>query len=303
MRRRGAGAAGLALLGILVACTGATDPFPEDTPFTPSTPSPTTPSPPTPLGAVRFAAVGDVGDGSTNERRVAEAIARAHAREPLDLLLLLGDLIYPRGNPAEFEQKFAEPYRPVTDAGIELRAALGNHDIQTDREAFLERFRMPGRFYAFSRGPVDFYSVDTSRGAVDDEQLAWLDEELTASTAPWRIVFTHVPLFSSGMHGSNLVLQDQLGNLLATHDVALLLAGHDHNYERTEPIQGTVHVIAGTGCCLRRVGRSAFTERSDSRLSFVLVEATPTEIRLEAVAVDGTVFDRHVIAAAAADAA
>lgn len=292
----------IALALLLPACSPRGVP-PGRTPspvLSPTVPAlaPASPSPfPAPVGGeiVRFAAVGDIGDGSQRAASVARAIARAHAAERLDFLLLLGDLIYPNGNPAEYRRKFSGPYRPVLEASIETFAVLGNHDLDTDPAGIMERFGMTARYYTFTRGPVQFFALDTSAGAVGLAQRAWLEAELRKSRSPWRIAFMHVPLYSSGLHRSSPALQKSLGGLFERYGVQLALAAHDHDYERTEPIGGTTYIVAGGGCCPRPVARSGFTAYSAGRLHFVLVEASADTLEIEALDPRGSVLDRKAI--------
>jgi 3',5'-cyclic AMP phosphodiesterase CpdA len=236
--------------------------------------------------------VGDVGDGSDDEKAVARAIADAHDAEPLDLLLLLGDLIYPDGEPHQYERKFARPYAPVLRAGIELLATLGNHDIRTDTEAIRRLFGMPANYFTVVRGPVEFFVLDTSRGRVDAAQVAWLEQVLQASTSPWKIAVMHVPLFSSSeYHGSNERLQTALRPVFERYDVQLVIAGHDHNYERTLPIGDVTYIVSGGGCCPREEGRSSLTADAEYGLHFVVFDVRRDVIRLSAKASNGRVID------------
>lgn len=261
-------------------------------------PSPTTGSPTaSPSGvSFRFAAVGDIGDGSPAQKQVADAIAAEHARRPLDLLLLLGDLVYPDGDPAEVDKKFRTPYASVFEAGIDMAAVLGNHDIMTDAEAMADAFGMPARYYTIARGSVELFALDSSRGTIDQSQVAWFEAALAASRARWKIVFMHVPAFSAGRHGPHPALQQALVPLLDRFDVQMVITGHDHDYQRSVPIRGTVHVVSGGGCCPRPVGTASYTARSATGLHYVVVEVSETGLVLEAIAVDGTVIDRAVIA-------
>ncbi len=49
----------------------------------------------------------------------------------LDALLLLGDNLYPAGDPGQVQAKVYDPFGPVLDGPTELVAALGNHDVRT----------------------------------------------------------------------------------------------------------------------------------------------------------------------------
>jgi 3',5'-cyclic AMP phosphodiesterase CpdA len=276
------------MTALLIACS---DPQPRPR----VNPTSVSPSPPAPR-TVRFAAVGDIGDGSSAEARVAATIAGVHRRDPIDLLLLLGDLIYPRGNPLQYRTKFQRPYRPVIRTGVEIDAVLGNHDIQTDTEAVRKLFRMPARYYTFIRGHVQFFALDSNPSRILAPERAWLRRQLARSRARWKIAFMHVPPFSSGMHGSNATLQNAFVDLFERYDVDLVLAGHDHDYERTRPIRGVTYVVSGGGCCPRRVGRSTFTASASSALHFVIIEASADDLTIEALGADGRVFDRATLA-------
>lgn len=299
----------------LAACGGRADlatptpatptPTAAPTPAATSTPAPTeaaatptaepVPPPAPPLDAVRFAAVGDIGDGNDVQRRVGERIAALHAERQIDVLLLLGDIIYPDGDGARYETNFARPWRAVLDAGIRMEAALGNHDVQTRSGAdIMELFGMPHRYHAFALGPVAFFAHDSNR--FDRPQLDWLRASLNDTTQPWRIVFLHAPAYSSGRHGSTTYVQRGLDPITREYRIPLVLAGHDHNYERTHPIGGTVHVVAGTGCCLRPVGRSDFTAFAASEPGVLVGDAAGGTLELAFVHADGRVLDRATIA-------
>jgi 3',5'-cyclic AMP phosphodiesterase CpdA len=290
------------LLLIAVACTRPPDPAatpsPNRTSPNPSlatTPSPSPSASPSPGPSVlRFAAVGDIGDGSDRAARVAQAIARVHSQTRLDLILLLGDLIYPRGNPAEFH-KFAGPYRPLIDSGVEIHAVLGNHDIQTDGAGVQRAFKMPAPYYSFARQLAHFYALDSSRARIDQAQRAWLENELAKASLPWKVAFTHVPSFSAGTHGSNLAIQDALDDTFDKFDVQLALAAHDHSYQRTLPQRGTTYVVAGGGCCPTGTHHESFIAARAEGLSFAVFEVNPDKTLIIAFDADGKELDRAEI--------
>lgn len=64
------------------------------------------------------------------------------------------------------------------------------------------------------------------------EQAAWLDAQLAASDARWRIVTMHHPIFSSGRERDNSARREALLPVLLRHQVDLVLQGHDHTYAR-----------------------------------------------------------------------
>ena len=76
-----------------------------------------------------------------------------------------------------------------------------------------------------------------------------------------------------------------------------MLAGHDHDYERTHPQHGVTHVVSGGGCKTTAVGRSSFTAAATSVLHFLLVDIDGDRLVASCVTVDGTVADRFELRA------
>ena len=83
--------------------------------------------------------------------------------------------------------------------------------------------------------------------------------------------------------------------MFARYDVQLYLNGHDHNYERTEPIKGTTYVTCGNGAKLRDVGESEWTAYSVSRLGFAAVEVYSDRLKILGISTNGEIFDRAII--------
>ena len=78
------------------------------------------------------------------------------------------------------------------------------------------------------------------QAAVKNAQLVWLRDALANSRARWKIVFLHHSIYSaatkSGGHGgerSVLRLRHLLEPIFVAGGVDLVLAGHDHHYDRS----------------------------------------------------------------------
>jgi len=63
----------------------------------------------------------------------------------------------------------------------------------------------------------------------------------------FSVVYMHRPPYSSGEHGSDIGLRTKLAPVLEKHHVQLVLAGHDHDYERMVPQGGTEFLVTGGG--------------------------------------------------------
>lgn len=256
---------------------------------------------------IRFAVLGDNGSGGRNQMDVAGQMARAYQETPYGLVLLAGDISYYGSIDDRWDEVFVEPYRPLIDAGVAWELAIGNHEISEKKSedaveeirAQLRRFGKPGTYYTARHGPMEVFVLDTSiplvTGEGGREQIAWLDEALAASTAPWKVGLLHHPPYSSGQHGSSLRVRDAVQPLFARHGVQVAFTGHDHHYERTTPQDGVVWIVSGAGCKLSRVGRSDFTAHAESTLQFMLVDIDGETMDLRSITTDGTVIDQVIL--------
>lgn len=238
----------------------------------------------------RIAAIGDVGTGDDEERATAAEMAGMPGIG-YDALVLLGDNVYPSGNPDRLDATVFTPFADVLDQGAQLLAALGNHDVQSgygDDQA--QALGMPARWYSWSSGPVEVIVLDTTR-AQDPLQWAWLEQTLSSSVAIWKIVAMHHPPYSAGWHGSSEGVRDTFEPLFNQYGVQLVLAGHDHDYQRSEAIDGTTYVVSGAGSRTRPTSRADFTAVSWSTQHFVDIQVWDDHLLLQAVAQDGLVYD------------
>jgi 3',5'-cyclic AMP phosphodiesterase CpdA len=141
---------------------------------------------------------------------------------------------------------------------------------------------------------VHFVALDTE--ADYKTQMTWLDADLEANQQPWKVIYMHRPPYSSGDHGSDTGLRNQLAPVVKRHGVQLVLAGHDHDYERILPQDGTTYVVTGGGGRgTYSVGKSSFTAFSDDVIHFVMGEVGPEEMTLHAIDATGREFDSVVI--------
>lgn len=255
-----------------------------------------------------------------------------HDRLPFSLVLMLGDNIYGGffgtggGHRKDFEEKFDRPYAGLLTRGVVFRAALGNHDMRNDSGrdliANFDRFHIGGPlgYYSFTAGEwrtatgeaaplVEFIVLNTVRlekRQGDPEQLAWLEQALTASRARWRILYGHHPLYSTGeRHGSNVEVRRHVEPLLLGPSgeprVDVVLGGHDHIYQRLHPQRGIAYFVCGSSGKLRRGNARAgalVAAAEDQLRSFMLWEATPEELRFRAINERGQAYDCGSIPAA-----
>ncbi len=247
---------------------------------------------------LRFISVADTGTGDAGQYAVAEAITQYHQKNPFDLALLAGDNIYTNGEIEKIDAVFEQPYQSLLKKGVKFQAVLGNHDIRTangDLQVSYPGFNMGGRYYTFKRGKVQFFALDTNGNADWDNQLVWLEKELSQSQALWKIVFGHHQIYSSGIYGVNQPFIQTLTPLFKKYQVQLYINGHDHHYERSRAINGTTYLICGAGAGTRPVEHSSWTEYAVSQLSFAALEVYENRIIINGIGTDHRIFDRGVV--------
>jgi 3',5'-cyclic AMP phosphodiesterase CpdA len=241
----------------------------------------------------RFAVIGDSGTGARHQYEVGALLAKHHQTFPFKTVVMLGDNIYGDDSPRAMERKFEIPYKPLLEAGAKFHASLGNHD--SPKQVSYKPFNMDGkRYYTFKpHDDVRFFALDST--SMDQQQMEWVEKELAASGSDWKIAFMHHPLYSSGArHGSDVPLRDVLEPLFIKHKVSLVLAGHDHFYERIKPQKGIYHFVAGGSAKLREgnVRRTALTAKAfDRDNSFVLMEIRKDTLYFQTISRNGDTVD------------
>lgn len=252
-----------------------------------------------PGSSLHFLAIGDSGSGNANQLAVAERMAEVHEQDPVDLVLMAGNNIYPDGNLRRVKQAFSHPYRVLLNSKVPFHAVLGNHDIRTSNgnsQVNYAPFGMKGRWYSLRRGPVEFFMINTNINAVWGQQLPWLTQALAASVAPWKVVVGHHPLYSAGHYGDDKIAIRRLAPLFQKYSVQLYINGHEHNYERTKPINGTTYlIVGGAGAWLRQIRPNGRTAKAVSTYSFAELHATREELMIQAWDFKGNSIDQAIL--------
>jgi predicted phosphodiesterase len=257
---------------------------------------------------ISFAVIGDTGTGDDAQLSVARQMVQQREKKSFEFAIMLGDNIYEKGEEKDIKPRFEDPYKDLLGAGVKFYAALGNHDIikGTEFQTNYPNFNMGGRrYYNFVKGSsenhenlLEFFALDSNE--MTPEQLKWLDESLAASKARWKIAFCHHSIYSSArMHSQYTKLRAQLEPLYVKHGVSVVFSGHSHCYERVKPQQGVHYFTEGASGEIKRktLDRDAkfFAAGEDSKNSFLVVQAGENELKVEAIAADGSLIDSYTI--------
>jgi hypothetical protein len=222
-------------------------------------------------------ACGDTAYSKASLNAIATA-ASIESFNPL-VHLVNGDLSYANSNqlfqPQVWEQYFDNTQ--LSSANRPWMPTLGNHENEPGNGdqgylAYQTRFTLPkndsvdfeGNWYSFQVGSVLFvmldnndvcYQVDTGTflsngghqiltGYSGGAQLKWLEKTLKQASVDnrvdWIVAVMHQPAMStSDADGSDLGIRQNWMPLFYQYGVDFVLAGHDHDYERSYLVNGT----------------------------------------------------------------
>lgn len=177
--------------------------------------------------------------------RVAELIAKGRP----DRVLYLGD-VYDEGSASEFDRNYRPAYSrfhkitfptpgnhdwPNHDAGYDPYWEKANPLVPTNRH-----------YYRFKAGGWEFFSLNSESGLeAGSPQMKWLKAQLRGKRGNCRIAFWHRPFLNAGRHGD----QEDTGALwrAVKSRAAIVLNGHDHNFQHFKPRDGIVELVSGAG--------------------------------------------------------
>ncbi len=254
----------------------------------------------------RLLLFGDSGTNDSQQRDVANGMARQCATQVCDAAVLVGDIIYPDGlgdadDPMALTH-FEDHYRGL---GAPLWLALGNHDYHRDPNAWIARYgtqgsragkfpaHMPARYYTVSLGAVRLVVLDTNR--LDDDQGAWLDAVLREAAARgdrWIVAAGHHPWRSYGMHRHAEPAMAAFYQRHLCGKVDVFVAGHDHDKQLLRGPCDVALVVSGTAGKLRPVGRGDETLFALSSPGWARLEVRGAEAVLTFHAADGALERR-----------
>ncbi|MBI4663021.1 MAG: metallophosphoesterase [Verrucomicrobia bacterium] len=274
-------------------------------------------------GSFSFVTLGDTGTGSRAQYEIAGVLRRAKP----DLVLHAGDVIYPSFTYAYTDTRCMSVYGAHM-RNIPFFFALGNHDLYSGNGPFLDAFYSPTNnvppadHAAAGTSPEHYYSFDHGDGhfvvlfapflnqyqlKAGDPQHRWLEADLAASKKPWKFLMFHHPINTSSLHrfddyNSNGVwdrtdVMDAVLPLASKYGVQLILAAHDHAFERFNPTNGVHSVVTGGG----GAGLYPLSQLDSGSAQFwvrhncVKVTVDGDRLALEALSQSGEVFDSMTI--------
>lgn len=258
--------------------------------------------------ALVVAAAGDVSHPEINAQELTAKLVESFSPAAV---LLPGDAQYGEGRLDEFQHAYEPTWGRFKS---KTWPAPGNHEYKSGANGYFDYFGAqagPDRrgYYSFELGDWHFISLNTGQGCEHgacepgSEQFRWLEADLAATTKKCVVAYWHHPTFNSGHHGP-FVPGLALWKLMVAHRVELVINGHEHFYERFEPLDasgapakdGVVQVTVGTG----GIGFSEFkgpqpgsVARQNDTFGVLKLSLRSTSWEADFIPVPGATFTDH----------
>jgi predicted phosphodiesterase len=253
----------------------------------------------------RFVLYGD----TRSDHRSHTATMRAIAREGADFVVHTGDLVGD-GRREDQWQRFFTIERDVLRNAAWV-PVVGNHELHRPSRVGIENFRRyvhceedsprPELDYTLRYGNVRMIMANAFDNWAAPRMRAWLDGQLTRARTEgpedFLLVVLHWGMHSSGPHGENGNLRSAgLADVFRRHNVDMVIAGHDHIYERGEERGLRYMVTGGSGAPLYKHATTRhYTQVFARQHHYVRVDVERDALSFVALRPDGSVLDRFTI--------
>ncbi len=282
-------------------------------------------NPPTKLKIIphstQFLVFGDWGrNGGYHQKDVANMMNIDAGKLNDSFIISTGDNFYENGVASINDPQFLSSYENIYSGAnlfVNWYITLGNHDYMGNVQAEVDytnksrRWNMPSRYYTFTKhledgsGDIQFFVIDTSPlirkyhheekyhnviGQDTTAQMQWLEHQLSASKARWKIVVGHHPVYSSIGTDVPSYFKDRFTRLFTKYHVDVYFCGHEHNMEYLNPGGYTKYFISGAGSQVEPTGKASYTKYAKSVAGFMAVSVTDHKMLVQMINYKGTVL-------------
>ena len=185
------------------------------------------------------AAAGDGASGEANSTNVVNTIKLLNP----NLFLYLGD-VYESGGIAEFYNWYGNGSSNFSVLNAITDPTIGNHEYTNgiNGAGYFDYWNNVPNYYSFNAGGWHFISLNSNGSeigvTISSAQYQWLQQDLAANANTCTIAYHHEPLFNIGPEGADTGMSS-IWSLLASYGVSMVLNGHDHDYQRWVPLDGS----------------------------------------------------------------
>jgi hypothetical protein len=228
---------------------------------------------------------------------MATQVANAVNVENPDFVMHSGDMVYDGLNEWEWTS-WLNLMKPLMQNST-VFGVLGNHENNGPR--YFEIFALPNneKWYSFDYGPCHFIGLSNYHPwNVGSEQYDWLENDLSSTSQPFKIVCFHEPIYCAGGHSPRVDVREAWEPLFIDYGVQLVVQGHNHYYQRTNPINGITYIVTGgAGGPLYPPGTAPYVNNSWMVYHYCVLDVSleTMEIIFSAKFIHGGTFDEFVI--------
>jgi predicted phosphodiesterase len=218
-------------------------------------------------------------------------------------LLITGDLNDDGDDWPRWKREFFDPSMDLFRRAA-VWAVRGNH--QGDGITYKDLFFLPGEgpHRSFDYGNLHVVCLDQYEdqspqrlhSAGMARLAAWLEKDLAATKATWKLVCYHEPTFNVAGHGSEWGRREVLP-ILEKYGVDIVLSGHSHVHERFLPIgpkgaKPIIHIVgSSSGGGPRATEPSPILAASHSGTAYCLFTIRGNQLQMAAKDPNGVAFD------------
>jgi len=209
-------------------------------------------------------------------------------------VLNTGDFTNTGGNEGDWATFFATEHPLISE--VPLLAVFGNHEALLGRTAFEAYFQPPptststsDQYYSADIGNVHLVVIEVGGALGDEPHDQWVEDDLAASTAPFKVAALHAPFYTNSNHAPQMSARELFGPIFEAQGVQVVFSGHNHCYERFVGYGSYFFTTGGGGAPLYGVDDNPTVDNGDtvreaalSAFNFLWVTTSDTEMTIEA---------------------
>jgi hypothetical protein len=275
-------------------------------------------------GTFSFIIANDLGrNGYYDQKTIAEMMGQVSGLAGTEFVAALGDIHHFMGVQSVYDPLWNTNYEWVyshPELMIPWYPVLGNHEYRGNTSAVLSysaisrRWQMPSRYYSktiaisdsssvlvlfIDTTPlIDKYRSDPQGDAAKEDvekQLRWIDSTLTHSSAKWKIVMGHHPVYAGTLKPDTeqADMQNRLKPILEKGKADFYICGHIHIFQHIKmPSSDIDYVVNSSGSLNRPAIAMEGIVFSSGEPGFLLCSVDDSQIRIFLISKEGKIIYR-----------
>lgn len=203
---------------------------------------------------IKFLAYGDTRSYPADHDTVCAQMVNTFTADPAyhTFACLSGDYVNNGDSESDWTNQYFDRSQSNAlefQANMPVMGCMGNHEYAgvLYQKYFPYPFESGTRYFSFDYGPVHVIVLDQYVSYTPGStQYTWLENDLAATSKPWKVIMFHELGWSAGGHGNNSTVQEYIQPLCLQYAVKVVFCGHNHYYARCD-VDGIQHITTGGG--------------------------------------------------------